>query len=111
MIFTDFENKLDTLLTKYEDKIMEAMFEESVDEYGTRYAEEYKIEWYYYKQSIIKILYDMYIAEVSKETLIMSLAYMLLTNLIGIAGIDEDTDVERLISISYVIFKELDMED
>ena len=34
------------------------MFDESRDEYGERYAEVYKIEWYYYKQSIVKTLYD-----------------------------------------------------
>ena len=111
MLTVEFKDKLDLLLIKYEDEIMEVMFEESKDEYGERYAEVYKVEWYYYKQSIVKTLYDMYIADVKKDTLITSLAYMLLTNLMNITSIDEDTDIEKLINISHTIFKELEVED
>ena len=53
----------------------------------------------------------MYIADVKKDTLIMSLAYMLLTNLMNISSIDEDTDIDKLINISHTIFKELEVED
>ena len=53
MLTVEFKDKLDLLLIKYEDEIMKVMFEESKDEYGERYAEVYKIEWYYYKQNIV----------------------------------------------------------
>ena len=111
MIFTNFKERLDSLLIKHEDEIMEVMLDNSKKKYRKTYAKFYKSKWHRYKQNVIDILDDMYTTETDNDVLAMSLAIILANVLFDISVIYEHISVAGLIDISFDIFKELDMED
>ena len=111
MLTVEFKDKLDLLLIKYEDEIMEVMLDNSKNEYREAYTKFYKSKWHHYKQNIIDILDEMCITETNNDVLAMSLAITLATVLFDTSVIYEHINVEGLIDISFDIFKELEVED
>jgi hypothetical protein len=101
------KEKIISILTKYEDSIMECTMGDKIDVYGTRYTNVYSSEWNGHKQDLAYLIDKLLINDYSISA--EGLAYIIISHWYGVMTIDKQClDVSKLKKLCKKILKDIE---